>query len=295
MKGKNVERKGDKFYIESIESCVCNGKTDKSYVLTCCIKQLGTKEYSCGSNPDYIQKSWSEKKLWLSGNAKTCVNSAIESFEKEVAEAKAGSYTKAEITGSFSLYYSALSANSYKFIMEFTSPNNEHEIKIGAQSALREMVNELIFTIKNFSCDKHSDIIDILENSDEQTINKNPIYAAAASNNDLYAQMLLKMYYRIETEEERQQLACNVLDKVMLPRLSGKYNKDYYVKPSKALTDMLESSDYEILHKPYFAMAGNTHSIWTLNPHTKKATDAAPLHSEAISCKQYFDLVSKAQ
>ena len=296
MKGKVIERKnGDKFYIENIDSCICNGKTDESYVLSCRIKQLGTKEYSCGKNPDYIQKSRSEKKLWLSGNAKTSVNSAIESFEKEIAEAKAGSYAKAEITDNFSLYYKALAANIYKFIMEFTSQNNEHEIKIADKYSLREMLNELIFTIKNNSSDKHNDIINILEKTDEQTISNNPLYTSAASNNDLSTQMLLKLYYRIETEEERQELSSNVLVQVMLPRLSEKYNKDYYVKPNQTQIDMLESSDYEILHKPYFAMEGNTHSIWTLNPHTKKATDAAPLGSRAISYKKYFDLVNSAQ
>ena len=201
MKGKVIERKcGYKYYIESIESCVCNGKTDESYILSCSIKQLGTKEYSCGKNPDYIQKSRSEKKLWLAGNAKTCVKSTINRFEKEVAEAKAGSYAKAEITDNFSLYYKALAANIYKFIMEFTSQNNEHEIKIADKYSLREMLKELIFTIKNFSSDKQNGIIDILENSDEQTISKNPLYAAAASKDDLSAQMLLKLSYGIENE-----------------------------------------------------------------------------------------------
>lgn len=83
----------------------------------------------------------------------------------------------------------------------------------------------------------------------------------------------------------------------VLPILSERYDIDYVVD-AKTITEedhiMLER-EYRILHRPYFAMKGYTHSKYKLNPHTKTGVDAVPVETEAITFTEYMKLYQEEQ
>ncbi|MBE6738666.1 MAG: hypothetical protein E7566_08500 [Ruminococcaceae bacterium] len=75
-----------------------------------------------------------------------------------------------------------------------------------------------------------------------------------------------------------------------LPKLSEKFNRNYYVKADTVNIRLLSNSGYAMLHRPYFAMKGSTHSAITLNPHTKVCIDAAPMSEQAICFQDFLKL-----
>ena len=75
-----------------------------------------------------------------------------------------------------------------------------------------------------------------------------------------------------------------------LPALSKNFNQNYYVKSATADVRLLNQSGYAMLHRPYFAMKGSTHSAITISPHTKVCIDAAPILEEKIDFKEFLKL-----
>lgn len=75
-----------------------------------------------------------------------------------------------------------------------------------------------------------------------------------------------------------------------LPALSKKFNRNYYIKSDTADVRLLNNSGYTMLHRPYFAMRGSTHSAITINPHTKVCIDAAPISEQRIHFNDFLKL-----
>ncbi len=77
----------------------------------------------------------------------------------------------------------------------------------------------------------------------------------------------------------------------ILPVLSEEYDIDYVVD-AKTISEedhiMLER-EYQLLHRPYFAMKGCTHSKYKLNPHTKIGVDAEVVEANAITFQEFMD------
>ncbi len=61
----------------------------------------------------------------------------------------------------------------------------------------------------------------------------------------------------------------------ILPKADIEYNKTFVIYRDGIDVGLLAQSGYRILHRPYFAMKGSTHSKWELNPYTKSGVDAA--------------------
>ena len=79
----------------------------------------------------------------------------------------------------------------------------------------------------------------------------------------------------------------------VLPTLPEEYDMAFYVDSKTINLHLLEKSKYKLLHRPYFAMKGSTHSAYTLNPHTKIGVDAAPANCEFISFKEFLKIFRK--
>ena len=78
--------------------------------------------------------------------------------------------------------------------------------------------------------------------------------------------------------------------KIVLPNLSEKYNKKYYVITKTINIKILNNSGYNISHKPYFAMKDFTHDVVTINPYKKECVDAAPYNEAAITFKEFLKI-----
>ena len=53
---------------------------------------------------------------------------------------------------------------------------------------------------------------------------------------------------------------------------------------------MIHRSDFRILHRPWFAMPGQTHSLIELNPHKKEGVDAGSVNAKTISFTDFLKL-----
>ena len=58
---------------------------------------------------------------------------------------------------------------------------------------------------------------------------------------------------------------------------------------------ILYDSGYVLLHRPYFAMRGSTHSKYQLNPHTRRGVDAAKVDDPSISFVEFLKLFEESE
>jgi hypothetical protein len=262
-------------------------------MLDCRIKEGGTHQYFCCDDPEYIVRYLSKKSLWLSDEAKAAVNDAIDRFNKGVREALGYGFTKVEIRGCLTdLYYRHIEKDRFDFLIVYKRTEN---IKGNAErtlllnnSTLQEMFHELFWQSSG-----DEEMISILRESTSQTIAENPLYIAAVADGDITMQNLLKLHYRIASEEECMQLSEDVFDTYILPPLSEEYNRNYPVYSETIEKDLLKRSGYQIYHTPNISMQGNTRRIWMLNPHTKTGIDSGPSDSEAMTYDEFMELFNK--
>jgi hypothetical protein len=153
--------------------------------------------------------------------------------------------------------------------------------------ALHWLICDIGLAVRN-----NEDQYEIFMSPDEKTIKDNPLYKYALSTGDELLAHKLKLYYRVATDEECGWLS-ETLGVRILPSLPEEYDKDYYVDADGIDRDLLLNSGYRILHRPYFAMKGSTHSMCTLNQHTRGGIDAAKIGSEPVTFSEYLELFSK--
>ena len=79
-------------------------------------------------------------------------------------------------------------------------------------------------------------------------------------------------------------------EKQLLPALPQAYNRKYFVQTADMDLTLLFDSGYTFFHRPYFAMYACTRAAYTLNPHAKLGTDAAPKAAQAISFREFLQL-----
>ena len=101
---------------------------------------------------------------------------------------------------------------------------------------------------------------------------------------------LIRLHYNFDDDSDCELLSKEVYGTCVLPRLSKEFNKFFSVDPASITSIPI---GYTYLHKPWFAMGGNTHHIHQFNPHTRIAVDAAPVNSNVLSFEEYLDLFRK--
>lgn len=290
---RNLYKADGKFYVRSIQSCICKEMYDDRYMLDCRIKEGGTHQYFCCDDPEYIVRYLSKKSLWLSDEAKAAVNDAIDRFNKGVREALGDGFTKVEISECLTtLYYRHIGKDRFDFLIFYKSveciPANAKRTVLLNNSTLQEMFHDMRWYSLT-----GDETINLFRESTNQIIEENPIYAAAAADGDISMQNLLKLHYRIASEEECIQLSENVFDAYILPPLPEKYNRNYPVYSETIKRDLLKRSGYKIWHTPNVSMYGQTRRIWMLNPHSKTGIDSGPSDSEAMTYDEFMELFNK--
>ncbi len=64
----------------------------------------------------------------------------------------------------------------------------------------------------------------------------------------------------------------------------------YYVKINDDVREMLAKDCFDDRHRPYFAMKGSTHTVYTVKPFTREYIDAAPDDADYISAEEFISL-----
>ena len=126
----------------------------------------------------------------------------------------------------------------------------------------------------------------------EENIAEHPFVVDAKKNGDLFLELKVKHFYRLDTYEECLKLS-ELLGFRLLPPLPPEFDKDYVVDSGTVTEEyrkLLVRSNYTILHTPYFGMMGKTHAKWTINPHRRFGGDATTPDREAISFDDFLAL-----
>ncbi len=289
-KNENEYKFDGRYYIRQIKSCICSSRKGTAYFLFCNIHQRGYQMYQLSEKADYISDSFGKKKFWLSDEAKATVKKVIETFEKDVLFAKKNflkvDFPEAKTT----IYYKHDEKMIYEFLIEEENGDTEGVTATTFKNMI--YITERIFRriAKNMVYKKGRSFF---EPMDEAALRENPLYISAVQRKDRFMQVQMKMYYKLESEEDCKWLS-EKLEKRVLPRLSEEYNRDYIVDGNTVQKDLLDRSGYTTECAGWMRMMndGNTYTRckWTLNPCSKNAKAYAKKQQPAISFDEYLKL-----
>ncbi len=81
----------------------------------------------------------------------------------------------------------------------------------------------------------------------------------------------------------------------VLPPLPEEFDRYYTVNEDSIDRDLLRRSGYRILHRPYFAMRGNTYRKWQLNPSRRLGLDFAADNAPALDFAEFLELFERGE
>ena len=293
----NVFKQDGKTIVANVQKCTLYEKNGDEYILECKIKERGKHLYSYVKNSGFIQKYCAGRILYLSEKAQSAVDKAVADVDEKVAEAKKY-FRRAEVPElKLEIYYKRIAPGLYEYVYSVRDARKTESVKICGPVTVKGMLHELTYAMyldhSGFgegSEDSAKDrAISHFFESKEDTIGDNPLYRSAIEHNDFALQKEIKLYYNLADRRE-----CSLLGRLLgyrvLPPLPAEFDRNCYVDSDTIKTEMLDRSGYGILHRPYFAMKGSTHAVWTLNPHRKSGVDAAPANEPGISFQEFLEL-----
>ena len=289
MKNPNEYREDGKLYIKKIKRCRCMRKDDDIYTIDCNIKQRGYYAYTYHAGDDHIDKWGSDKKLWLSADAKVTIDAEINFFEAFVETAKGVGFDEFECQDTaLSLFY-RYSKERYDFVIRYQNARTGQS----TTEVIRDVSTDDFLDHLRYRSDIcKSKIKQILEKPDKDSISEHPLIIAARKYGDIKLEIEIKLYYHLATSEDCAQLS-EMLGVRILPPLPVEFSKKYVIDTDTMTGQshsLLMRSGYVILHQPAFAMMGQLRKRLALNPHTKYGVDAARADSEAISFDDFLKL-----
>ena len=256
----NIIRENNKFTVSRIKKCFCEEKTKDIYRLVCTIKERGMRDYSFCKGRDFISQYNNERKtLYLSEEALNEVNKAVDDFDIALSE-----FSKDDLD------YRHLADGSYLLMMR----KNDTASIIHVYDA-SELTHKVLCYYDDLNEEKRS------------------LLKLAEKKKDRALSLQLKFYYNLVSDEEAEELK-QLLNTKLLPPLGDEYDRYYSVVRDTIDFQLLKDSGYKILHRPYFSMKGSTHKLYSLNPHTRTAVDAAYENSEYITFEDYLKLFYEA-
>ena len=278
-----------KRYVEKMRSCSCEEKNGDHYKLTCVIQQRGVECYTYKINEKYMTRySLSATPLYLCDEAMRSVKQAIADFEEEAEQARKWKSIHATVRDCvITIYYHYVKNGEFDYYAEFG--NSEITVKKPFKKSLHFLLCDFIHFI---DLQTEGTVAEIFKNN-ETAIRENLIRAAVEQKDELFA-AVLALYYGVADDKQ-----CTFLSGLfgyrILPSLPEEYDRNYIVEAEGVDFELLGHSGYKVWHRPYFAMAGSTHSKYTLNPHTKQGVDAVKMNdlnngAEVLTFQEYLQL-----
>ena len=289
MKNPNEYREDGKLFIKKIKRCKCMRKDGDIYTVECHVIQRGWNNFQYQKEDGKIENKGSNKILWLGTEAKETLMKETAAFDSYVAATEKGEFSEIACEDAkFSLFFRPAN-NWYDFVLRYkNAKTGETTTEVFCDKSMDGILHYLQYLGE--ICESESK--ELFRNPTKANIDEHPVIIWARKNNDKKLEIIVKRHYHLETPKE-----CSILAKILgiriLPPLPEEFDKPYVVDVC-TMTDhsffILDRSGYEILHRPYFAMMGSTHSKYTLNPHTKYGVDAAKVDSESISFDEFLEL-----
>lgn len=291
-KNSNEYNFDGKRYVEKIKKCSCKEMANGRYVLECNIHQRGRHDYEYEPGSDRLyKKNNKDKVLYLGDDAALKVKHAVERWESRVR--KAGEWNFVAVPGGDSnilIRYRRIKGDEFEYCLEYLR-EGRRSVKI-----YENPWNSLHFVLRDVAevpgkglPGSKFNSRDLTVRSTKETIEENPVYAAAKKQGDKLFMKVLKLHYGISTKEQNHFLA-KLFGLRILPNLNEEFDRNYVVDADTVDANLLHRSGYRMLHRPYFAMKGSTHSKITLNPHTKEGVDAAKDDEPSTSFAELLEL-----
>ncbi len=281
-------------FIKKIKRIGCEVKDQDAYILCCKIRQRGDHEYTYIPGNRFITKQFSNRVLWLDEDALAAAEEAVKRFDERVNKARGWKGIMATcLNETITIHYHRVMGKKYEFYLECRNKDILLEkFYSGRPDEIRWLIRDIHGRMFRDSMDMS--LFDIMIKPRVDNIIENPLYKAAVEQGDEEFLKVLKLHYGLADEEEGSFLA-KFLGRRILPSLPEEYNRKYVVDSDTIDSGLLDRSGYRILHRPYFAMQGSTHSKWTINPHTKGGVDAAKDEEASISFMEYLELFNEVQ
>ena len=278
-----------KRWLDEVSACVCSKKVGDRYIVTCTIHQRGTHPYACTKKADRIARG--EKIWYLTDEARKPVRNAIRSFERRTAALENGRHVSVSIPqGRMEILLRRRSADRFDAVVKESYrqsfPKTYWLRNLPLGEIVRDTAHDLCYGRENPDLYQ---LADSLRRASEETLPENPFYRAALASGDELLQLQLRLFYQLADKDDcrklRKLLRCR-----LLPPLEKEYDCDFVIPSGEVDRELLRRSGYGILHRPYFAMRGYTHDLWTINPHKKSGTDAAPKDAKPTSFQAFLRL-----
>ena len=292
MHRENEYMDGDRLFVRKIRKCVCKEKRSGVYRLSCGIFERGTQEYDLSEDSSFVKRD--NRVFWLSEEAKETVREAVALFERECAELLEGSHVSCRITSTgLMLHYVEKMFSRYDLLFIRKDPEGD-DVCLKKNLSFEDVMRAIRW--EDISHDEYKTdpvYLKICE-SKEDDLCENALYMAAVAAGDEKMEKRLKIYYNIATPAECSRLG-KFLGVRILPKLPEEYDKNYVVDVDTIDGKILYDSGYVLLHRPYFAMRGSTHSKYQLNPHTRRGVDAAKVDDPSISFVEFLKLFEESE
>ena len=280
-----------KRFLDEIRSCDCEKKIGEEYEAECRIHQRGTERYFTGKKAKTIVRD--KTKVWyLTEEAKRPVRNAIRRFESGVARIENGDPFKAVFGGTgITVSFVRRSKRSFEAVLRDPRRNLPVVLRIRKRpigSVIRETASYFCSDLQ-----KEPDLFDLLLHTSAETLPENPFYKAALAKGDGDLAREIRLFYNLATDEDIRGIA-KFLHRRVLPALGKEFDKSFTVPAKEIDFGLLFRSGYQFCHRPYFSMRpGMTHTLYELNPHTKRGVDAGRDDAEPMSFKEYLSLFRK--
>ena len=278
---ENVFYRDGKTFVKRIKSCSVRSKSENpdeiSYLLYCKISECGSDRFLYVVGSGFIRSY--NKVLWLENAALETVSGAIEKYESERADIRNRRLTFHSATWEeygITVYYEYSVPDAMQFNVYVEAKGVEFKI-------VKYVCAETIFAmIKELSGDENA----IPKRGD---IESNPLYRSAMKYSDKRLISELNYIYGAPSKED-----LRILESVdgikRLPELSEEYDRCFALDYDEKTILTLNTSKYDFIHTPGFAMKGLTRSKLLVNPHKKYAVDAAKIDVLTITFDEFLKL-----
>lgn len=284
-KVQNVYFIGGERHIREVRRCDVFREQRGRYVLRLRIRELGQKDYTYAAGDTFVTRD--RKKYHLDPPALAAVTEAIRTATARFSEMIAAGRFAAWQEYRLRLYYARRedAPETYDFLLVYRGEGECYET--------REMPDEhslpAIFFTLEWRFERNRQGASLVAPKTGR-LAEHPLYRAAVAGGDRTLAAQMARIWGEEDEETDTQENDGVR---RLPRLREGTPRRYAVLTETIDFPLLVASGYRLLHRPHFAMWGQTHAAYMLDPYNKVGVDAAPLKAEPMPFLAYLALFDR--
>ena len=282
-----------KLFIRKIRTVSVIRREGNAYLIRAGIHERGEKEYLYEADTGRIRKPYTdpEKVLWLSEEAEETIRTSAAVFEEEIRLFDEEAPISAELMdGKGKLFFRNDSGKTYALRTEYLFNGQLFRTRVLRGLDPQKLIKEFWDLAYKLEMKWEDPAV---HPKDREELEKSPLFLAAERSGDILLKRMTVLYHQVLlTREEAEWLSAELGSRV-LPSLPAEFDRDYYVDAKTIPEGALEG--YRMLHRPYFAMRGSTHGVYTLNPNQRNGVDAASKgETQVISFTDYLKLFDEA-